>query len=248
MPNLECECCNKLFEQHLMATCCICKKYFKNTCVGLSNSDIRLINSNKGLNWTCANCQQIGNDINDLKHLIISLQIEIKELKENKANANSSPKNFNFEEVIEEINERNRRKRNLIIFGIQEVDPNIPGNVRHETDNKSAYNILNKIVQDIGDTNFKPIRLGRFDANKAKPRPIRITLEDENLVHEVIRNVKKLRSHQNYGHVSISFDRTPRQISYYKEIKNEFEARIKDGDTNCKIKYVNGIPKIVSLN
>lgn len=250
MPNPKCECCNKQFEQHLMATCCICKKFFKNTCVGLSNSDVRLINANKALNWTCSNCEQIGNDVNDLKLLILSLQNDIKELKEknNNVNTTASTVNFNFEEVINEINDRNSRKRNLVVFGVKEIDSNMPGNVRAECDNRTALDIVHTIIPELENTNLKPVRLGRFDANRTRPRPIKITLNDETIVHEIIRNVKKLKSHQNYGHISVSFDRTPRQINYYKEIKHELDDRVKRGETNCKIKYVNGIPKIVSLN
>lgn len=248
MPNIKCECCNNLFESHLMASCCICKKFFKNSCVGLSNSDIRLITANKGLTWTCTNCHQIGNDVNDLKALIVSLQNDIRELKQKSVNANTAVSNFNFEEVIEEINDRNKRKRNLIIFGLKEQNHNDPSNIRAENDIKVVSEVINKILPDLNNTNLKPIRLGRFDLSRAKPRPIKITLENEQTVHDVIRNVNKLKEYQCYRNISVSFDRTPKQINYYNEVKTELNRRISEGDRNCKIKFINGLPKIVSLN
>ena len=43
-------------------------------------------------------------------------------------------------------------------------------------------------------------------------------------------------------------DRTPRQLEYFKMIREEFNRRKNAGENNIKIKYVNGIPKITSLN
>ena len=46
----------------------------------------------------------------------------------------------------------------------------------------------------------------------------------------------------------MAFDGTPRQISYYTELKEQLNARIDKGEQNLKIKYVQGVPKIVNLN
>ena len=47
---------------------------------------------------------------------------------------------------------------------------------------------------------------------------------------------------------SIYSDKTPKQVEYYKERKKELTDRTNRGETKLKIKYCNGVPKIVSLN
>lgn len=95
---------------------------------------------------------------------------------------------------------------------------------------------------------MKPVRLGKYDATKNNPRPIKISLRDEATVHNFIRKAKTLRDRETFKNVNISLDRTPRQIEYYRTVKNELIQRSSEGETNLQIKYVRGIPKIVSVN
>lgn len=246
--NTICVCCNKAFEPHLMIQCSVCKKFFKNTCVEVSSSEVRTMNANKGYDWSCKNCRSVGNDLKDLKALIISLQDEIKSLRTEQFEMRGALNtNIEFEEIIEEINERNRRKCNLVISGIAEQSQEQSTAERFEKDKTIITDVLLKIQPDLNVDNIKPIRLGRFDVNNARPRLLKITLSDEQQVLNTIRKAKTIKNYNEYKHVSIFSDRTPRQINYYKDIKNQLTERINSGE-NCRIKYVNGVPKIVTLN
>lgn len=85
-------------------------------------------------------------------------------------------------------------------------------------------------------------------ATRNNPRPIKITLCEEDIVHNLIRKAKTLRDSNSFKKINISLDRTPRQLEHYKSLKRELNQRISDGETNLKIKYIRGIPKIVSVN
>ena len=174
-----------------------------------------------------------------LKAIIISLQDDIQALKNDKPQDN----NFDFEEIISEINERNRRKRNLIIFNVDEQDQSLTADSRINDDTIITAGIMQTLLPNTNFDTIKLIRLGRYNSEKC--RPIRITLPNEDIVHNSIRSVKNLTKCQEYKNVSISLDRTPRQIEYFKKVKKELEDRVNAGENDKIIKYFNGVPKIV---
>lgn len=246
--NTTCACCDKAFELHLMIQCSVCKKFFKNTCVDVSSSEVRTLNANKGYDWSCKDCRAIGNDLKDLKALIIGLQDEIKSLKSESSEMRGALNtNFDFEEIVEEINERNKRKYNLVISGIEEQSQEQSTAERFEKDKNCIKDVLLKIEPVLNVDNIKPVRLGRFSENNTRPRLLKITLSDEQQVLKIVKRAKILRDYDDYKHISIFSDRTPRQIQYYKNVKNQLIERINSGE-NCRIKYINGVPKIVALN
>lgn len=242
---VNCKCCNKLSEAHLAVTCSVCKDRFKNTCVDISANEVRTLNSNKGYDWTCGDCRTVGKDLKDLMALIINLQNDIKELK---AEKNSSKNNFtlDFEEIVTEVSERQKRKNNIVFFNVAEQDQSVPSTERQNKDKSEVINVITIVDPEISISNIKPIRLGPFITGKT--RPLKITVENEDIVKKILKNSKKVKSNQKYKNTILSADRTPKQMEYYKKVKQELNDRIAAGETNCKIKYVNNIPKIVSEN
>nr|CAH7735796.1 unnamed protein product [Callosobruchus chinensis] len=158
-----CKCCNQLCDAHLLVTCCVCKERYKHSCV-----EILLTRT-------------IGKDLNDLKALIIQLQSDIQELKtENMRMAGSS--SVDFEEIISEINERQKRTNNIIIFNIDEPDHSISVREQIEADKVTAVDILNQIVPDLPVASIKPVRLGLF--SNTKTRPVKITFQNTDSTHK----------------------------------------------------------------
>lgn len=240
-----CKCCNQLYDAISMVTCCICKEKFKNTCVDITANEVRTLNSNKGYDWTCANCRPISHDIKNLKSLLIDLQREIKELRA-VTNPPSKESSLEFEDIVAEVSERHKREKNIIIFNIAEQDQQKTPAAKSEGDKIQVVNILNSIVPDLSLAEVKPIRLGSFSSNKI--RPIKISLENGYAAKKVLKNAKKLKSHQVYKNVNISSDKTKRQIDFYKKTKQELKNRLEAGENNLKIKYINQVPRIVSEN
>lgn len=231
-----------------MVTCSVCRDNFYHLCVELSIAELRSIKAKKNIRWACMECSSLGNDIDELKALIISLKKEIEVLRVNvvKVSENSNS-GFDFEEAIQEFNERSKRKSNLVLFGIPEPDNTVVNHERQNHDKNEVQRVIQFISPDLNISNTSLTRLGKYDPTKAYPRPIKISLDSEQLVHKVIKNANKLRNSQ-YNNIKLSFDRTPRQIEYYRSVKSQLTERQSQGESNLKIKYIKGIPSIVSLN
>nr|CAH7763878.1 unnamed protein product [Callosobruchus chinensis] len=116
MPSrFPCKCCNQLSDNHLLVTCCVCKDKYKHSCVDITANEVRILNANKGYDWTCIYCRAVGKDIKDLQALIIKLQSDVKELKAENARRMKSSE-FTFEDIITEFSERQKRKNNVVFL------------------------------------------------------------------------------------------------------------------------------------
>lgn len=245
-PKIACKCCSQLCEGHLMVTCCVCKDKYRHACVDITANEIRILNANKGYDWTCINCRAVGKDLKDLKALIVKLQKDIQELKADRPLATNEFK-YEFEDIVSEIAEREKRKTNLMLFNLPEPDRHISLAEQTESDNTAISNVLNILSPDLSsDATVKSTRLGTF--SESKIRPIKIIFQDERVVKKLLINSKKLRAHNHYRNVYVSSDRTKKQLEHYKAVKQELLARTNSGETNCRIKYINGVPKVISLN
>lgn len=233
-------------EPHKLINCCVCKRPYRIDCVKVSSSEARKIHSNAGFSWTCKNCIPLGNDINSLKSVIASLQEDIKNLKQSlkESSSSNSLSLLDSERIIQEIADRDRRKTNIIIFGCNET--NCGSNNEQIALDTGLVNDMCSTLQ-VTDSNVKVSRLGKFDPTKTnRMRPIKVCFSSENYVHTVLRNVTKLKSKPKFSKVSIFRDRTPMQIEIHKNARAELANRLKNGESNLKIKYKNGIPSITS--
>lgn len=239
----KCSCCSKITEPHLLLKCCVCQKIFHHACVGLSSSETRLINSKKSVSWTCNRCDQMGNDINSLKAAIVSLQNEIKSIasKESKDTVGDSQ----FEEIVQEVVERQNRRNNIIIFGMEE-QTNLTKEDRINAEKADVSRIFTHLIPNI-KTMSNVRRLGKYDAGRSTPRPVKVTLASSEQVFALLKKSGSLKENDMYKHIYLATDQTPRQIQYYKKIKMELNRRIEDGEENIKIKHVNGVPKIINF-
>nr|CAI5837680.1 unnamed protein product [Callosobruchus analis] len=140
-----CTCCNKAFNSNLLINCSICKKSFKHSCVDLSFEELRM-----------------PSDASRLKLLILQLQSELRELKGNRTDAFPSDP-LQFEEILEEVNKRNLRKSNIIIFGLDEVNQEEPPENRSARDGIAVSKVFRArfraIDSEFDAPNIKPIRL-----------------------------------------------------------------------------------------
>lgn len=205
------------------------------------------------MKWSCSTCETLGDTIDDLKSIIVQLNKKFEDLERsiqanNASNSANNSFNFNMEEVIQEINDRNDRKCNLIIYGLPEASNlNNGDNGSQNSLTAQVEDITRFLAPAIDSSNFVdgPIRLGRYDPSKPNPRPIKVKLSSEKVLISVLRNAKNLRG-SRLGHVKISNDRTPKQMEYYRKLKAVLDDRKTKGENNIEIKYIRGVPKIVS--
>ncbi|KAK9736127.1 hypothetical protein QE152_g12778 [Popillia japonica] len=202
-PVVSCSCCKATTDEHKSVICSICKKTFNRVCVDLSITEIRALRSKRGLTGTCSNCSALGSDVAELKSVIAALMNQVSELKQQTVlitNELSELKqqapvcnNFqldgeSFENIIKEIDDRRRRKCNIIMYGIEEA-PSRNRTERSSNDKEVAKKILTHLTVDCG---FTTSRLGIFDKSRSRARPLRLTLEGEQHVHGAFRKAKTL--------------------------------------------------------
>lgn len=238
-----CACCNSAIRDDAFVNCCICGKSFKTSCVKLSRTETAKINSNSGLSWTCVGCIKFGNDLNGLKAAIVALQEDIRTLKA--ASVNDAPNSLiNTEEIIQEVIERDRRKTNVIVYGISET-LNLSKTEQRSADSECLRGIFRTIDFDTEDV--VPLRLGKYDSSKtSSKRPIKLTFSSESVVLRLLKKSKLLNRSKDFSGIFISRDRTPFQQKLHGSIRDELRDRKSKGETNIRIKYSNGIPRIVS--
>lgn len=181
--------------------------------------------------------------VSSLKCENTALKREIQQLKlasnESTRNSLEGSTLLNQETMVAELRQREVRKKNIMLYGVIEPVGSNP-NEKLDADVKIAKEIFDS---SITFTSAKPIRLGSGSTKVC--RPIKIKLEDESLVHTILRNVQKIRNNENFSSVNVSSDRTPSQINYYKFLKKDLANRTNSGEQNLSIKYVDGIPTIV---
>lgn len=186
--------------------------------------------------------------MNELKAVIFQLKKEVSELKsQNSASsANKAMDCSDFNCIVQEVMDRQKRSKNIIIYGVEEK-PDMNKDTRITHDTNCTKNILNFLSCNTDSMDIKPVRLGKYLPGRERPRPIKITFCDEQTVHNVIRKAKLLRG-SDFNSISMSLDRTPKQIEYYNKLKRELNERLANGESNLKIETINGLPTIKSLN
>ena len=226
---MNCACCGNLVRDEPVVNCSVCKKLFLPTCVDLNRTEVRKINTNKGLIWSCKDCMSLGNDLMQLKSVIVGLQDEIKALKSlhEERHKQASPLMMT-EEIIQEVMERDRRRNNVMVFGVPEgrfdsKDQQITADGATLAD---MFGVL-----EAGAADYRLRRVGKYDPSKTN-----------------LRKAKILKTVDRFSRVFISRDRTPFQTKLYRSVRDELDARIADGESDLRIKYKNDVPQIVALN
>ena len=108
-------------------------------------------------------------------------------------------------------------------------------------------NILNTLEVRVAPVSVK--RLGKYNPSASiSKRPIRIVFPTNVIIPKIFRNAKKLKSNEQLKDLAISSDKTPFQLKTHKKAKDELHERLRNGETNIVLKYINGLPKIVSTS
>lgn len=228
-----------------------CSRTLHDTCSDLSSTEIKcyeLRSSKRRMKYICIDCEKGFHQIPKLIAMISELKDEINKLKENQIASNLNMKNSPIpqsttEEIISEMLERSKRSTNIIIYGSVETGKSKQEQVQQDT--TTVQDLLTHL--NVSDSNIKPFRLGKCDTSRTvRSRPIKIQLSSPDTVLYVLRKFKTIKSMEKFSKLSLSSDRTPRQIAYYKSIKSDLDARTEKGESNLTIKYINSVPVITS--
>ena len=122
---------------------------------------------------------------------------------------------------IEEI-EKERKKKNLIIFGLHESQEEEAGK-RYEDDERKCNQIFMKELQLQNVEMEKLIRIGRKNENRNRPLLVKMANEEERL--RVLRNAKRLRYSEEFQRVYIDRDMTAMEREKDKKLRKELKEK-----------------------
>lgn len=164
---------------------------------------------------------------------LITIEDEINKLKDKYLTQDTSF--LKQQEIYQEIQDRLYREKNIIMVGLKEQNNN-----DNNYDFKEVHNILSNIYQEC-PMPLKITRLGKY--NGTKPRPLKIVFDSSEIAKCLLKNKSKCRNG-----IKIYSDQTPSQRDYMHKLQIELKNREQNGENNLTIKYLKGVPTIISNN
>ena len=131
-------------------------------------------------------------------------------------------------EDVEEALEIERRKMNLVIHGVPDID------AEQDIDQVAAI-LCNGLHMDFERHVSSMMRIGKMDVNK--PRPLRIVIKSLDGKKEILSRAKDLKNVDTFKRMFISPDLTRRQQKVDKELRTELKKFREQGEGCAEIKY-----------
>lgn len=214
-------------------------------CSELSATEIsNMKRTKRKLKYECKHCEtrpknkdsnmssSSGTNESQLIQIINALKDQIQRLEDKINSDNTKSASVDVDAVINEIEERKFRAKNIIIFEINESnEENAVDRINHDKQKVAD------IIPDINKDNIKVTRLGKFVINKK--RPVRVMFQNEHQAKEILRKKK--------GDKRVKNDLTPVQRSKLTDLQNKLKEKIDKGDQGWTIKYISGQPTLMKL-
>ena len=129
--------------------------------------------------------------------------------------------------IFDEMEERDRRKTNLILSGLPErSDGSVEERKKWDAEKvKSLFNSLSGLHHGTLASTF---RIGKI--NSGKPRLLRVVCRDVDTKRALLQKAKDLRNMSDYKHVFINPDLTPVQQKADKLLREELKRRRASGE------------------
>ena len=247
--------------------CFNCQKWTHSKCTKLPKSHVELLlTGGEQIQFTCKTCSPgkgsnrkdpTQTKLDQILRLLENQDKRIKELeKMEQVNQILTPEGLNkkIEEAVEKkLNEmqedhedKEKRRRNIIISNIVECNDN-DREIRKQADLKRVKAKLEEIAEGLGNEISDPIRLGRFEAGKP-PRPIKVTVKSERVKGYILANARKIRQTEtdNRKKVWVNADQTKKERDASKALREELKRRRDAGETDIVIwgtKIVKKVPR-----
>ncbi len=122
-------------------------------------------------------------------------------------------------EVANEVDDRQKRKKTLVIHNMEETD-------NAAEDNRQVTNILNKIVDDeylVKQQQLNVYRLGK--RSPGRNRTIKVHFKSEDFCRNVLQHTRKLSDSNQFNHIVCQPDLTPVQRRHLKLLVEEKKRR-----------------------
>lgn len=150
--------------------------------------------------------------------------------------------------ILQEITERERCSRNIIIRGITESSSSVLEE-RISEDTSKIVKVIEPYFSKVPE-NLKSIRRGKpIDRG---PRPLKVFFSSKeiasNLVSDFNKNARSLSPDSSVRSIAMTRDRTPLEHESIRLIYAELDNRKKNSETDLRIIYRGGFPFISPLN
>lgn len=231
-------------ERFMSCDCCKIPVHLTEECAGLCASEIKAVVIQKRvLLFFCDDCRTsfkqvplLVRKVQELQKEVKDLRDEVKQLKESKANIGVYGQ-LSPEEIVNEINERQKRASNVIIYNLKEsVCESYEQKLAD--DKNTVVQIINNLA-DVDTNSIKVFRLGR--PNPENVRPIKVLLNNSSDVLKILKN--KINAPEG---IRVMSDQTKLQQDFFKSVKNKLNEMEAQGITDKTIKFLSGIPTIVT--
>ena len=137
---------------------------------------------------------------------------------------------------MQEIEDRNNRKLNIMIF-------KAPDTNNKDDDKKLIQNAFKDTGIDV--KSYKFFRIGKYVANQT--RPLKLKFKNHEHVILILKNKNNISKKISSSSI-VTDDLTKIQSEYLKKIKNELEKRKENGEDDITIKYIRGRPTITKID
>lgn len=222
------------------------------------------IDQKKYMNKISEDITSIKEELNEIKNITKTLEMEqntiksdIANLKEDKLNIEKKintlvtdvvhlkhqqeqPMINSVESTLKELKEREDRSKNIIIIGVPEPS-SLDKDERKKVDRNEVLKITRISNAECPEPTYMA-RLGKY--NSDKNRPIKVGYQSQETVKCILRNRNSIKSKD----IKIFSDQTPLQQSYMRTLKEELKDRAGKGEKDLIIKYIKGVPKITKIS
>ncbi|KAF5280843.1 hypothetical protein FQA39_LY17947 [Lamprigera yunnana] len=175
---------------------------------------------------------KIDNTLITVKEKLCELDDRVLKLEDNNV--------YLLENVISEINKRNSKECNCIIYKLEDSenaakkDIELFKNLLACCNDEPSFNI----------NDIKLIRLGK-KFKSGVDRPLKVVFPNKDCLHWFFHN-KKMIIEKSKKSIIITGDLTNAQRDFRNKVLSEIKLRREKGEDNLFMKYINGIPTIVS--
>ena len=129
--------------------------------------------------------------------------------------------------MVAELEERNRRRSNLILSGLPEKTDG-SAEERREWDAVKAQSLFESLTHLNRSVILYVHRIGKINSNK--PRLLRVICRDQDTKSAILRKAKDLRTMPQFRGVFVNQDLTPIQQKEEKSLREELKLRKSSGE------------------
>lgn len=204
---------------------------------------VDLMKELKTISGTLNSLQNKINDVENTLQKVLETQrtqeVEIRNLKQEVLIMKE-----NYDNILAEVENRERRRTNLIISGLPEKEGG-SADERKENDLTIVKSLLSKLDSSKDMTVSAVFRIGKLTSSR--PRLLKVVCSDAELKRSILSKSKDLRNLHQYKNIYINPDLTPLQQAQNKKLREELRARRNLGE-DVTIRHGKIVRKISGQN